>query len=85
VLEVGHVSLEGIALAVYLIPVDSSNLRAVGYHTESQTLEIEFQNGHLYRYRSVPPFVHRALMASTSKGAYFSDVIRDKYPYEQLR
>ena len=65
--------------------ISSSSLRAVGYESGARVLEIEFQNDHLYQYRSVPPFVHRALMASTSKGAYFTDFIRDKYPYEQLR
>jgi hypothetical protein len=66
-------------------PVDSTNLRAVGYDAGTRSLEIEFQNGHLYRYRTVPPFVHRALMASASKGTYFTDFIRDRYPYDRLR
>ena len=68
-----------------LVSVDSSNLSAVGYEPASGTLELEFQNGHLYRYSRVPPLVHRALMGSDSKGAYFTDFIRDRFPYEQLR
>lgn len=31
-------------------PVSSTNLSAVGYDPDTQTLEIEFLNGGLYRY-----------------------------------
>ena len=35
-------------------PVRSSNLKAIGYNVETQTLEVEFLNGHVYSYAGVP-------------------------------
>ena len=38
--------------------VSSSNLASVGYDPNSETLEIEFKGGTIYRYFNVPSFVH---------------------------
>lgn len=64
--------------------VESSTLRSVGYDRDSLVLEIEFVNGNVYRYSSVPERVHDTLMRAPSKGTYFSQHIRDVYRYEQL-
>lgn len=47
-------------------------------------LEIVFRSGTRYRYYAVPRSVHRALLAADSKGKAFSELIRDRYPTEQL-
>lgn len=60
-------------------PVKSSNLKAVGYHPESQTLRIQFANGS-YDYTGVPAEEHEALMASGSPGSHFHSRIRSTYP-----
>jgi len=66
-------------------PVSSSALRSVGYDQEQQTLEIEFQNGAVYRYFDVPAKVHRGLMGAESHGRYFHEHVRSKgYRYERL-
>ena len=52
-------------------PVTSSSLCSVGYDTESSTLEIEFNNGRLYRYSGVPAEEHQGLMSASSQGTYF--------------
>lgn len=36
------------------MPVRSSNLRAVDYNPETQTLIIQFHSGHIYEYYNVP-------------------------------
>ena len=64
-------------------PVSSSNLLSVGYDSNSETLEIEFKNGSIYRYFNVPPFEHERLMAADSHGVYFNANIKDKYPFER--
>jgi len=64
--------------------VMSSNLRAVGYDSGSQTLEIEFRNGGAYAYYGVSPWVHAALMTASSHGKYFHSHIRGKYEYRRL-
>jgi hypothetical protein len=64
--------------------VDSTSLASVGYDAASQTLEIEFRTGALYRYLAVPAEVHRALMSAESKGRYFSQHIRDRYRFQRV-
>jgi len=49
-------------------PVSSSNLRSVGYDPATQTLEIEFMNGHIYQYSGVLKSVYDALLAAESHG-----------------
>lgn len=63
-----------------LIPVSSSNLKAVGYELAANTLQIAFLNGGLYEYYNVPASVHASLMAASSKGTYFDAHIK-KAPY----
>jgi hypothetical protein len=63
--------------------VESSSLKSVGYAPESQTLEVEFHHGAVYRYLGVPPTVHEALLRSESKGAFLNREVRDIYPYER--
>ena len=63
--------------------VASSNLRSVGYDEATHTLEIEFQNGRVYRYLEVPREVYEGLMKADSLGRYFNEYIRDDYPYSR--
>jgi hypothetical protein len=65
------------------IPVNSSNLRSVGY--DSGTLEIEFRSGGIYQYFSVPQAVYRGLMAAGSLGSYFASYIKHQYRYMRIR
>jgi KTSC domain len=63
--------------------VVSSNLKSVGYDSDSKTLEIEFKNGSVYRYFEVPPATNSALMKSDSKGKFFHSTIRGKFRFER--
>jgi hypothetical protein len=65
-------------------PVLSSNLVWVGFDEVSQTLEVAFQNGGVYRYHGVPASVYQALMAAASHGSYFSAFIRNRYPASRI-
>lgn len=65
-------------------PVQSSNVRSVGYDPASQVLEVEFHDGSVYQYRGVPSTVHAGLMAAPSKGKYLHEHIKDRYRYEKL-
>lgn len=66
-----------------MVPVSSSNLNAVGYDPESQTLRIEFHNG-TYDYFNVPSSIHSGLMSAPSKGQYHHQYIKDRYNYRRL-
>jgi len=65
------------------VPVQSSNIRAIGYDADSRTLQIDFKSGGRYQYPAVEPATHVALMASPSKGSFFSRNMR-KLPYVKL-
>ena len=67
-----------------MIPVSSSNLVAVGYEEESQSLYIQFKSG-LYVYGNVPASVYSNLLAAPSHGKYFHAFIKNAYPYRKIR
>ena len=58
-------------------PVNSSSLASVGHDPETNTLEIEFKNGGVYRYAGVSAEDHAALIGSSSIGAHFHQRIRN--------
>ncbi|MDJ1182267.1 KTSC domain-containing protein [Roseofilum casamattae] len=55
-------------------------ISAVGYHAETQELEVVFNNGGVYRYCEVPQEEYEGLLASGSKGRYMRNNIIDCYP-----
>jgi hypothetical protein len=65
-------------------PVNSSNLASVGFDSESETLEVEFNDGSVYQYFGVPVDVYRGLMSAGSHGSYFHQHIRNVYQYTRI-
>lgn len=66
------------------VPVESSNVRAVGYDPATKVLEVEFTSGSAYAYDDVPAEVHEALMAAGSVGRYFNTNIKSAYTFRKL-
>jgi hypothetical protein len=65
-------------------PVNSSNIRSIGYDARSETLEIEFHGGGVYQYRGVPATIHAALMTARSHGGFFHQHIKGRFPDERI-
>lgn len=65
--------------------VDSSVLHSVGYSDQTAVLEIQIQNGRIYRYYNVERDIYLELLEAPSFGRYFNDEIRDAYPYERVK
>ena len=61
------------------IPVESSNLRSIGYDAASQTFEVEFKSHAIYQYYNVPEQIWMELEAAPSKGKYYSSQIKDRF------
>ncbi len=61
--------------------VSSSNLRSVGYDEAEGILEIEFQDGRVYRYYEVPKEVYEDLLSAPSLGRFFLANVKDVYRY----
>lgn len=70
----------GKSLRVLREVVESSSLRSIGYDRKTQTLEVEFTSGGIYRYDDVPAQVWAELRQSLSKGKFFQERIRDHFP-----
>jgi hypothetical protein len=66
-------------------PVQSSNLKNVGFDPRTKTLEIGFRSGRVYRYTGVSAQRHKALMAAPSKGKYHWKAIRNNLPYVRVK
>ena len=64
--------------------VASSNIRAIGYDMQTQTLEVEFLSGWVYQYYGVPEFLHQQIMQASSKGQFINHYIKNAYPYSRV-
>ncbi|MEY2551859.1 MAG: hypothetical protein QOG12_2003 [Verrucomicrobiota bacterium] len=74
-----HAEPVGIVSRIRRVPVDSTALATVGYSRKLRALEIEFQNGAVYRYLEVGPDVYEALVNARSKARFYDDNIRHRY------
>lgn len=66
------------------IPVTSTNICSVGYDTDNQLFEVEFNSGAVYQYTNVPLGEYEGLLNSDSKGKYFNANIKNRYSYVKL-
>jgi hypothetical protein len=65
--------------------VDSTAIRYVGYDEEQARLTVTFMTGRTYRYDRVPAGLVGDFLAAESKGAFFNDKIRDRFPTRLIR
>jgi hypothetical protein len=65
-------------------PVQSSNLRSVGYDELQKILEIEFNSGGIYQYSNVPREIYSNLINASSKGKFFAHSIKDRFPTRRI-
>ena len=80
------------ALDIALVKCDSSQLNAVGYDADSQTLAIEFKNWKgeptsLYHYSGVTQEQFDAFNTAESKGKHLGQFIKpfpDSFPYTRI-
>jgi hypothetical protein len=63
---------------------DSTAIRAIRYDEERQRLLVRFIDGDEYAYVGVPGEVHRSFVDAESKGRFFAEAIRGKFPYNKL-
>lgn len=61
--------------------VQSTTLTTVSYDDTRNLLQLCFHDGSVYDYFGVPAQTHRGLLAAASKGGYFNQEIRGKFPH----
>lgn len=64
--------------------VSSSNIEAIGYDEDTETLRIWFLNGSIYDYSGVKLMEFEGLKNAPSLGSYMHQNIRGQYPYEKI-
>ena len=64
------------------IPVASSMINSIGYDSETQTLDVEFNNGSVYSYGGVPQSEYDGMINAQSVGKYFVSNIKNTYRIE---
>lgn len=60
-----------------LVPVISSNLMAIGWDSSTNELQVQFMNGRIYSYQTVPEELYMGLANAPSKGTFFAVTIRN--------
>jgi hypothetical protein len=66
-------------------PVSSAGITQVGYHEDSETLEIAFSKGGVYQFFNVPTMIYDSLMSATSKDDYYHTSIGTRFPCSRIR
>jgi hypothetical protein len=63
---------------------ETSAIRAIRYDEERQRLLVRFSDGDEYAFVGVPGEVHRSFADAPSKGDFFAEMIRGRFPYNKL-
>ena len=66
-----------------MIPVNSTNIEAVGYDEENQIVHVRFLSSAEYIYKDVPQHEFDGLLNAPSVGGYFNRNYKNVYPYEK--
>lgn len=61
--------------------VESTTLATVAFDEDRELLQLEFCSRTVYLYFGVPAAVHQALLGAPSKGRYFNQTIRGRFPF----
>jgi KTSC domain len=67
------------------VALRSSSLAHVAYDRYRKILQVEFRDGTVYQYVTVPIQTYYDLLRADSKGSYFNLHIRSCYPHDELR
>jgi lysyl-tRNA synthetase class 2 len=62
----------------------SALVKTIAYNAEAAELTVHLTNGKAYKFKDVPPLVHRNFIRAESKGSFFNLFIRDSYDFERL-
>ena len=65
-----------------MVPVQSSNIRAVDYCDGVMT--VLFHSGGIYQYFGVPRHVFDGLLSAPSKGHYFAVRVKGRFPHRRV-
>jgi hypothetical protein len=64
--------------------LESTAISEIDYDAERTKLLVRFRSGEAYVYVGVPGEVYRSFVEADSKGRFFQQQIRDRYPFNRL-
>jgi hypothetical protein len=64
--------------------LESTAISEIDYDAERTKLLVRFRSGEAYVYVGVPAEVCRSFVEADSKGRFFQQQIRDRYPFNRL-
>ena len=67
-----------------LIPVESSNIKAVGYDPATKEMHVQFAGGDTYAHFDVEAIDHARFIAAESKGSHYHRTFRNKFGVKKL-
>ena len=63
----------------------SSVIQTVDYDKDERQLTVRFVSGRVYSYADVPAEIATGFATAASKGHYFNECVRDRFPYARSR
>jgi KTSC domain len=66
------------------LPLESSVFTSAAYDQDRQILYLRFHSREVYRYFDFSPAQYSRFLQTESKGKYFSDHIRDRFPCQRI-
>jgi hypothetical protein len=63
---------------------ESSNIARFDYDQATHVLAVEFKNGAMYNYYDVPEHVFNQMKASSSKGQFLAQNVKNIYRYARV-
>ena len=70
---------------MYRIPINSSNIKSIGYDIQLAILEVEFNSNDIYQYFNVPEYLYQQFLNSSSHGQFLNDNIKYNYRYQKIK
>lgn len=68
-----------------MIPVDSSNVKSIGYDEDTQELFVAFLNNSTYKYMDVPPEIFEEFKEADSAGKFlYRRIKQGGFEYERV-
>jgi hypothetical protein len=81
---VGTIWIDTESLGVDWQHFESKLLAAAAYSAPRRILYLRFQSGEIYRYFTFPAERYQEFLDADSRGRYFLNHIRNRFPYERL-
>ncbi len=67
-----------------MLPVGSTMANAIGYDSDNEILQVEFNNGAVYQYSDIDEDTWEDLYTSKAVGRYFNQNIKGKYLSQRI-